>query len=80
MLSDLNQENKVVGTKQTRRALNDARARKIFVAADADPRVTDPLVQLAKEKNVSMEEVPTMKELGSACGISVGCAVAATVQ
>ena len=80
MLSELNQEKKVVGTKQTRRALNDARAKKIFLAADADPRVTDPLIQLAKEKNVSVEEVPTMKELGSACGISVRCAVATIVQ
>ena len=77
MISALNYPNKVVGAKQARRALNDGRAKKLFVAGDADPRVTQPLAQLAVDKHVAVELVPTMKELGSACGIAVGSAVAA---
>ena len=77
MISELNSPNKVVGAKQVRRALNDGRARKVFVAADADPRVTQPLAQLAVDKRIAVELVPTMKELGSACGIAVGSAVVA---
>ena len=77
MISELNSPNKVVGAKQARRALNDGRAKKLFVAGDADPRVTQPLAQLAVDKHVAVELVPTMKELGPACGIAVGSAVAA---
>ena len=76
MLTELNGSNKVVGAKQAKRALNDGRAKKVFVAGDADPRVTQPLAQLAVDKRVHVELVPTMKELGAACGISVGSAVA----
>jgi len=76
MLHELNNTNKVVGAKQAKRALNDGRAEKLFLALDADPRVIEPLAALAGEKNVPMEEVPSMKELGAACGISVGSAVA----
>ena len=79
MISELNSPNKVVGAKQVRRALNDGRAKKLFVAGDADPRVTQPLAQLAVDKRIAVELVRTMKELGSACGIAVGSAVAALI-
>ena len=80
MLSELNTASKVVGAKQTKRALSDGRATKVFLAADADPRVTEPLARLAQEAGASVEEVPSMKELGAACGIAVGAAVAALVR
>ena len=80
MITELNNANKVVGAKQVRRALNDGRACKVFLATDADPRVTGPLAQLAEEKSVPVEELPSMKELGAACGISVGSAVAALLR
>lgn len=79
MLSELNTPNKVVGAKQVRRALNDGRAVKIFLAEDADPRITQPLEALAVEREVPVEKIPAMKELGTACGIAVGSAVAALV-
>lgn len=37
MLSELNSADKVAGAKQVKRALNDGRAKKLFLAADADP-------------------------------------------
>ena len=80
MRSELNTSNKVVGAKQTKRVLGDGRAKKIFLAADADPRVTEPLVRLAREQGVPAEQAASMKELGRACGISVGCAVAALLH
>ncbi|MGI5963694.1 MAG: ribosomal L7Ae/L30e/S12e/Gadd45 family protein [Lawsonibacter sp.] len=79
MISELSKELKVVGAKQTKRALADGRAKKLFFALDADPRVTEPLVHLAEERCIPVEEVPSMKELGIACGIAVGSAVAALV-
>jgi len=77
MLTELAEHKSVVGAKQVRRAVEAGTARKVFLAADADPRLTDPLRALCLEKAVETEAVPSMKELGRACGISVGSAVAA---
>lgn len=79
MLTQLEQAAKVVGVKQTRRALKDGRAKTVFLAHDADPALTAPLAQLAGEQNVPVVWTEHMKELGRACGIAVGAAVAATV-
>ena len=79
MIAELNAAGRVVGAKQVKRALSDGRAKKVFLAGDADPRVTEPLAALAREKGTAVEEVPSMKELGAACGIAVGSAAAALV-
>ena len=76
MLEELRQGEKVVGAKQTRRALKSGRAKKLFMAKDADPRLLQPLVQEAVRTGVRIEQVDTMKQLGEACGIAVGAAVA----
>ena len=79
-MEDLKTSPKVVGAKQTRRAANDGRAPRVFLAKDADPRVTEPVESLCAEKGVPVVKDHTMKELGSACGIAVGSAVAALVK
>ncbi len=76
MLTELTASEKVVGAKQVKRALKDGRAKKLFWAENADPRVLQPLVQAAVRAGVPLEQVGTMKALGEACGISVGAAVA----
>lgn len=80
MLSELKNGPRVAGVKQTKRAIGDGRAVRVFLAADADPRVTEPVEELCREKGISVERVPAMKELGAACGIAVGSAVAALVR
>ena len=80
MLAELKQGSRVVGVKQTRRAINDGKAARVFLAEDADPRVTDPVATLCGERSIPVERVPQMKELGSACGIAVGSAVAALLR
>ena len=76
MISELSGSNKVVGAKQAKRALRDGRAVRLFMAMDAAPRLLQPLVQEAVNRQVPVSQVPTMKELGAACGIAVGAAVA----
>lgn len=80
MLTQLKQGAKVIGVKQTRRAIDDGRAAVVFLAQDADPAVTAPVEALCAEKGVPVEQVAQMKELGSACGIAVGSAVAALLH
>ena len=70
---------RVVGAKQTRRALKDGRAKRVYMAKDADPRLLQPLVQEAVRQRVPLIQVDTMRQLGEACGISVGAAIVAAV-
>ena len=77
MLEELKQSNKVVGIKQLRRALDGGKVKKVFLAEDADPVLTDPIAQLCAETGVECEAVQTMRALGAACGISVAAAAAA---
>ena len=79
MLKELTAKEKVVGLKQTRRALAEGRAEKVYVARDADPALTEPLLQLCRSKGVCAVEVGSMKTLGRACAIAVGTAAAAIV-
>ena len=79
MLTQLQNTAKVVGVKQTRRALNDGRAKEVFLARDADPILTEPLAVQAEEKGIEIRWIESMKALGKACGIAVGAAVAATI-
>ena len=76
MIQELSGPNKVVGAKQAKRALRDGRAARLYIAVDADPRLLQPLVQEAVNRQVPISQVPSMKELGISCGIAVGAAVA----
>ena len=80
MISELGGSNKVVGAKQVKRALRDGRAGRLFVAMDADPRLLQPLVQEAVNRQVPVSQVSSMKELGASCGIAVGAAVAVLLR
>ena len=80
MIPELTSPNKVVGVKQARRALRDGRAAALYVALDADPRMLQPLVQEAVNRQVPVKQAPTMRELGASCGIAVGAAVAVLLK
>lgn len=67
----------IVGTKQTVKALKLGTIDEVVVAGDADPRVTAKVVSTAKEMNVPIVYVDSMKKLGKACGIEVGAAAVA---
>lgn len=69
---------KVVGLKQVRRAVTEGRVNLVFLACDADPRLTEPLEALCDAYGVSVVWDHTMAQLGKACGIAVGTAAAAT--
>lgn len=80
MLDELEHAAKVVGVKQVRRALSDGRAKRLYLAQDADPQLTRPLAEQAGAQGIEVCWHPSMKELGRACGIAVGAAVAATTR
>ena len=79
-LSDLSGQKIVVGAKQLRKALNKGCVRRAYLARNADPAITEPLVELCQKHNVEFTWVRSMQELGQACGIEVGTATAAVVR
>ncbi len=77
MLDELKTANKVVGIKQFRKAMAAGKVRKVFLAADADPLLTEPIAEQCRTQEIEVISVPTMRQLGAACGIPVNAAVAA---
>ena len=75
----LSGQNRVVGAKQIRKALNAGKAKKVFLAKNADPALTEPLEAVCQRNSVECVWVRSMTELGNACGIEVGAAAAAVV-
>ena len=79
-LEDLPRSKMVVGAKQLRKALTTGRAQKVFLASNADPAITEPIMALCQQNSVEYAWVRSMADLGKACGIEVGAAAAACVH
>ena len=75
-LNSLRTMDRVIGVKQSRRAIRDGLAREVFLASDADPELTGPLYELCRQGDIPVTTQFTMRELGQAAGIQVGAAVA----
>ncbi len=76
MLEDLLTDKKVVGIKQSQKAVEEGKALKAYVASDCDDKVKQPFISLCQEKHIQVTVAESMEQLGNACGISVGAAVA----
>lgn len=70
---------RVVGAHQTTKAITRGAAVEVFIAADADPKVAEPIARAAAERGVVVVEVESMTALGRACGIAVGATAAAVL-
>lgn len=79
-LSELAGKRTVVGAKQMRKALNTGVARRVYLAVNADPAITEPLEALCQLNSVDYAWVRSMTDLGHACGIEVGAAAAAVLD
>ena len=80
MLEELTGQQKVVGVKQSRRAIREGRAVQVYLAANADPALTGPLEELCGAQGIPVDMRFTMEELGRAAGIQVGAAVVAVLS
>lgn len=70
----------VCGTRQSEKALLSGTAARLYVARDADPKVVQKVLDLAREKGVEIVFVDTMAELGKACKLRVGAAAACLLK
>lgn len=71
---------RIVGAKQTLKAAKSGTADVIYLANDADPKVTMPIIEACKQSNTRIVYIDTMEELGKMCGIDVGAATACVTK
>jgi large subunit ribosomal protein L7A len=79
VVESLRDRNKMVGIKQTMKAIENGETKLVYIAKDADERISGKIIELCKKHNVQVTYVETMKLLGKACNIDVGAAVACTL-
>jgi large subunit ribosomal protein L7A len=71
---------KVVGAKQTLKALEKGEALYVYVATDAEEKVIRPVLAICENSGINPHYVETMQQLGKLCGIKVKAAVAAITE
>lgn len=79
-MHNLEEDSKVVGSKQTLRALEKNQVTAVYVAKDANEQLKTQIVDKAKECQVDIIYVDTMKDLGKACDVEVQTATAAIIK
>ncbi|HHU77052.1 MAG TPA: 50S ribosomal protein L7Ae-like protein [Firmicutes bacterium] len=81
LLEELRKAGKViVGMRQTIKAIENNTVRAVYIARDAEEKVTSAAVRSCTEKSIPLFYVDTMAELGKACNIKVGAAMAAILE
>jgi large subunit ribosomal protein L7A len=74
------QGEKVIGLKQTIKYIKNGQGKCLYVAKNAEGKLTAPIIELAKRNLLEVAYVDTIKELGTLCGIDVGAAVALVLR
>lgn len=76
----LKTNSKVIGMKQTLKALENEEVKLLYVAKDAQRKVTVRVVELAEGQQIPVVYINTMEELGSVCDVEVKTATAALIK
>lgn len=71
---------RVVGVRQVTRALAEGRIEHVYLASDAERRVTEGLVEALRGSAVPITRVSTMAELGHMCAVAVETAAAGLLR
>lgn len=67
---------RVAGFRQVMRGIEEESLQAVFLALDASPMLQAQVRGAANERQLPVETVSSMEELGQMCGIDVPCAVA----
>lgn len=76
----INDGPRVVGTKQTLKALHEGEVSTLFIAKDAKPQIVEEALKLAKSQNIHIDYVDSMEQLGRDCNVKVKTATAALIN
>ena len=73
-------ENTRAKRRERTHELQRQQLRKVYLACDADPRLTEPVEALCQAAGITVVTDYTMAQLGRACSIAVGTAAAAALE
>lgn len=76
----LQAKTKIIGIKQTVKALQSGIVQEVVIASDVEPRLLAKVVETANEQKIPILYVDSKKKLGKACGIEVGAATVAITR
>ncbi|MFL0249205.1 ribosomal L7Ae/L30e/S12e/Gadd45 family protein [Clostridium neuense] len=71
---------RVVGVKQSIKAINEGIVKIVYLAKDADTELFKNVEKLSKEHSLQIVYVDTMKELGKMCNIDVKASTAVVLK
>lgn len=77
MTDRLQKHKKVVGVNQVKRSILSSTVSIVYVAEDAERKITEEIVALCEKEEIPIIKISTMKDLGDACGIDINAATAA---
>ena len=80
MITELASQEKVIGVKQSRKAIREGRAKRVYLACDADPAITGPVAESCRRAGIPVETAHTIAQLGHVCRITVGASVVAVLR
>lgn len=80
MPSRLHTGKKLVGVKQSRRAIKNGEAAVVYIAEDAELRIKAPICDMCSQMQIELVHIDSMTQLGQFCGIDVGAAVAVLLK
>lgn len=72
----LDREKLIVGARQSMKALVNGRVSEVYMAEDSDEFIKKDFIRECSVKSINIVRYGTMAELGRACGIEIGAAVA----
>ena len=73
-------DSRVVGLKQTLRAIINQEVSEVYLANNADEFIRKSVEKACLENNLKLIKIGTMRELGSACGIDREASTAAIIK
>ncbi len=76
----LDNQKKVVGMNQARKAIENGEAQVTLLAADAEFRIIAEVREMCEKYNCKLQMYPSMKELGKDAGINVGASIVAVLK
>lgn len=80
MILELASQEKVVGVKQSRKAIREGRVKRVYLACDAwTPAITTPVAETCQAAGIPAEESYTMAQWGLPARITVGASVVAVL-
>jgi len=80
VLESLKNGKKTIGLRQSQKAVEEGLVNVAFIARDAEEKVIRNIKELCENSSIEIVYVDNMKQLGKACGIEVGAAIACLLK